>query len=85
MFFIDLLPNSLLAGRHKLWLSIFVRSLRLLHWLSVSVSSAIEVSVLTPLALVICLNRVNGLRIDDIVVVWCWMLEVEDEVLSRVC
>ena len=66
-----LLPSSLLAGRHKLWFSILVPSLRLLHWLSVSISAAIEVSVLTPLALVICLNRVNGLRIEDIVVVWC--------------
>ncbi|KAG4982482.1 hypothetical protein JHK87_027231 [Glycine soja] len=31
------------SRRHKLWLSILVLSLRLLHWVSVSVSSTIEV------------------------------------------
>ncbi|KAG5126494.1 hypothetical protein JHK82_027329 [Glycine max] len=51
----SLLPRSFLVGvlqwsssqksssrRHKLWLSILVPSLRLLHWVSVSVSSTIE-------------------------------------------
>ena len=89
VFFVGLLLNSLLVGRHKLWISILVPSLRLLHWLSVSIYSAIEVSVLTPLALDICQNCVNGLRIDDIVVVWCWRLKTKffrkKKLLPRVC
>ncbi|XP_028186378.1 protein MAIN-LIKE 1-like [Glycine soja] len=51
---------------------------RLRHWLSVSVSSAIQVSVLTPLAFILCLNRVNGRRIDDIVDVWCLRLKTKN-------